>query len=82
MDLENFIRFLKKIERKYGWRNHMTNYDRENNVRLFKYVTFNLDTRDMTVWRVGFLLGGEETVFNLETKADIKEMYEWISSSN
>lgn len=81
MDIENFIKLLRKIERKYGWKNHMMNYMDDKNVKLFKYVLFNLDTRDMTVWSITFRIGGVDTNFNLETKSDIKEMYAWLNNN-
>jgi len=78
MNIENFIKLLRRIERKYGWKNHMNRYADDKPVRLFKYATFSLDTRDMTVWQINFHLGGEETSFNIETKKDIMKMYKWL----
>lgn len=83
MDIENFTELLKKIERKYGWKNHMRQVAKnQREVRLFKYATFSLDTRDMQVWQINFHLGGEETSFNLDDKNSIKKMYKWLNSQN
>jgi len=82
MNLEQFVKLLKRIERKYGWKNHMTRYAEDKPVRLFKYATFSLDTRDMTIWQINFLLGGEKTSFSLEVKEDIKKMYEWLEGQD
>ena len=80
MNIEKFYALLKKIERKYGWKNHMREYMDEKPVRLFKYATFSLDTRDMQIWMISFHLGGEETSFRLDNKKDIKAMYQWLNS--
>ena len=78
MDIENFTELLKKIERKYGWKNHMRGYMGEKPVRLFKYATFSLDTRDMQIWQINFHVGGEVTTFNLDSKNELKKMYKWL----
>ncbi len=78
MKLDEFIKMLKEIVQKYGWKNHMLGYAEDNPVKLFKYVTFNLDTRDMKVWSISFYLGGKEKNFNVETKEDIDKVYQYM----
>jgi len=81
MNISELIKFLRRVERKYGWKNHMLNQIDENQPKLFKYVNFSLDTRDMTIWQITFLIGGESTSFKVETKKDIMKIYKWLENN-
>ena len=72
MNIDEFYKLLKDIETNYGWLNHMKNCGDDNNVRLFKYIDFCLDTRDMQVWRINFRLANDTESFDLDNKESIR----------
>ena len=69
---------LELIAKSHGWKNMYKNHMENKKHRLFKYVDFSLDTRDMEIWNVTFRGMGESKSFVIETLEDFKNIIDWL----
>lgn len=78
MTPQELIELLEYIKENNSWLNMYDNCMRGNLV--YKYVSFQFDTRDCKIWYIKFRQANEEHEFRTERGYDLKEkVYEFLN---
>lgn len=79
LTFDEFAEIMGVIEESHSWLNMHDNHYKNINKRVYKYVDFRLDTRDMRIWQVTFRQGtpGEEKTFNQVVNMK-EEILKWL----
>jgi hypothetical protein len=84
MTIDQLSDLLKYIMKNNGWEDLYTNSIDKCRI-CFKYVDISFDTRDGFIWQICFREGVsinknvEDKVFHIESKEDIKAIYEFLN---
>ncbi len=82
--ISDINQLLKIVSESHGWKHYYKNIMSSDyavgKVKLFKYIDFTLDTRDMEIWSITFRGGGKDKTFYIESKEELDGVIKWLNN--
>ena len=79
MTLKDYAELLLYIQKNNSWQD-MYEVIETRNRRAIKCVDATMDTRDGSIWRIGFrsIVGHDDISFRVDTPEDLKAIYRFL----